>query len=252
MDVNLCKTFRIVDPDTGRRISKFSLGNSSKKTKKKQKKVPPSQSKKKSPTTPTPIQSASSSSSLIPTSQMDKHSESTLTPDAQSILKLIGEKNAGRYCVATQNEELRKELRRRGGVPILFLASNRMLWEGASSQSENAAKLKLSVQFGLPLPKGVPLPKNANFDQPASSSQQPPLSNEGTPSPISTSRPVRTSRRPSSSSLISSNDAQFLQELGMDDLITPQDLKTTNNKRKKKWYKPARTPTPKRRKGNPQ
>jgi len=59
---------------------------------------------------------------------------------AECITDLIGETNAERFFVATQDAELRKRLSKIPGVPCIFVHANGLTLEEASAEQESIAK----------------------------------------------------------------------------------------------------------------
>lgn len=77
------------------------------------------------------------------------------------MLKLIftTEKNASKYCVASDDESLKSSLRNIPGVPLLYLSGNRILLEITSSASRAAASQIAKEKTDLPETEKVTVEK---------------------------------------------------------------------------------------------
>jgi U3 small nucleolar RNA-associated protein 23 len=56
-------------------------------------------------------------------------------PQDECILTMAGDSNKNRYVIATQSLELRKELRKIPGTPIVYIARSVVLLENPSDQT---------------------------------------------------------------------------------------------------------------------
>jgi len=61
----------------------------------------------------------------------------------------LGEENKNRYVIATQSLELRKELRKVPGTPIIYIARSVVLLETPSDQTLAKKSAVRSIQYSL-------------------------------------------------------------------------------------------------------
>ncbi|KXS20156.1 Fcf1-domain-containing protein [Gonapodya prolifera JEL478] len=68
---------------------------------------------------------------------------------SECIAQVVGDENKHRYCVATQDADLKRVLRNIPGVPLLYITNSAVMLEGPSSTSFEAAK-KVELAKTLP------------------------------------------------------------------------------------------------------
>eukprot|EP00300_Choanocystis_sp_HF-7_P028043 c3339_g1_i1.p1 GENE.c3339_g1_i1~~c3339_g1_i1.p1 ORF type:complete len:273 (-),score=57.70 c3339_g1_i1:2-820(-) len=75
------------------------------------------------------------SGAKVAAKRMHRHecNHTTSVPPAECIKSLVGKRNVGRFCVATQDRELQHELHELGGAPILFVAQSSVLLDNPPS-----------------------------------------------------------------------------------------------------------------------